>query len=171
MKLELHWMHTCPVLQRRVTTLCSLNGTANGCNQRNMEAAKRLMELTCQSCSSAGTWINTWFNLLELRLQFTLQVTSNRQQGAQAITTAGEHPAQWSQTSQYCIIHMGSSTSTHSDLFGFPVCPLGGRTRYHVLSWYLPSHCSKRPSLSRQCWSGQNETNQRLTQNVSQLLL
>lgn len=143
-------MHTCPVSERHVTALCRLNGTVNGCNERNMEAAKRLMELTGQSCSSAGTWINTWFNLAELRPKFTLQVTSNRQQGAYAITRAGEQPGEWSQTSQYCSILMGSSASTSSTLLY--ASPLAGRTWYQVLSQYLPGRCSKSARSSRQCY-------------------
>lgn len=147
MKLAPRWMHTCPV-SRRVTALCRLNGTANWCNERNMEAAKRLMELTAQSCSGGGTWINTWFNLAELRPKFRLQVTSNRQQGAHAITRAGGQPGQWSQTSQYCSILIGSSASISSTL-----CQsISLQNLVPEPFQYLPGHCSKWARSGQQCY-------------------
>lgn len=93
MELELQLMYTCPATEQGVSCVCRPNSSAACCNERNIEAAKHLMELTRQSCSEAGPESTPDLIYLSSNLssRYKWHQTHNR---GPSISPAGEQPGQ-----------------------------------------------------------------------------
>lgn len=93
MELELQLMYTCRTSEQGVSCVCRPNSSATCCNERNIEAAKHLMELTRQSCSGAGPESTPDLIYLSSNLSSRYKWHQTHIRGP-SISLAGEQPGQ-----------------------------------------------------------------------------